>query len=460
MLSGRRAALLGALGVLVGLVVLGVFAVPEVTAFGPDEASQHIPASAPIRIEFDRPMDRISVETRLKLEPVIAGEVTWEDNTLLYHPFESWPIGQEISVGLQAGARSTRFLPVLNSLAWSFQVGEPRLAYLWPSGSAADLYTLDLTTRKRSRLTETEAGVIDYSLSSDGTSIVYSALHADGSSEIRIIDLTSGADNLLYECDPDSRCQNPVISPDRTLLAFEQFEWETSMAGRRVPGERQVWLLELTNEADPIRVEPKEQVANSPNWSPGGILTYYNDSLSAVTFLEPAGLEPLNMVPNGLGFLGAWSPDGEFLILPEIVFPTASEQEDGNQLDFFSHLYRIEPATMNVEDLSLGMVEDASPAYSPDGEWIAFGRKFLDERWTPGRQVWIMRADGTRPRPITDDPDYSHASLAWNPDSYRLAYMRLSQTDPNEMPEIWMINRDGEAHEFLVEGGYLPHWIP
>jgi Tol biopolymer transport system component len=258
-----------------------------------------------------------------------------------------------------------------------------------------------------------------------------------------------------------------VISPDGTLLAFEQFDWEISAAGRRVPGERQVWILALADEADPVRVQPEEQVANSPNWSPNGILAFYNDSLGAVTFLQPAGMQLLNMVPNGLGFLGSWSPDGEFLVLPEIVFPTASEQDGGDQLDFFSHLYRIESATMDVEDLSLGMVEDASPAYSPDGEWIAFGRKFLDERWTPGRQVWIMRADGSQPRadgsqprPITDDPDFSHASLVWNPDSSRLAYMRLSQTDPNEMPEIWMIDRDGEAHQFLVEGGYLPQWIP
>lgn len=460
MFSGQRAALLGALGVLVGLVAMGVFAVPKVTAFGPDTASQHIPASAPILIEFDRPMDRVSVETRLSVEPDMPGEVAWEDNTLLYHPLESWPIGQEISVGLEAGARSTRFLPVLNSLHWSFQVGEPRLAYLWPSGAPADLYSLDLATQKRSRLTETEAGVIDYSISSDGTSIVYAALHDDGTSEIRLIDLTTGADDLLYECDAANRCQGPVLSPDGTLLAFEQFEWKTSAAGRRVPGARQVWLLALTVEADPIRVQPEEQVANSPDWSPGGILTFYNDSLSAVTFFEPAGLQPLNMVPNGLGFLGSWSPDGEFLILPEIVFPAASEQEGENQLDFFSHLYRIEPATMDIEDLSLGMVEDASPVYSPDGEWIAFGRKYLDERWTPGRQVWIMKADGSQPRPITDNPDFGHASIAWNPDSSRLAYMRLSQTDPNEMPEIWMIDLDGETHQFLVEGGYLPQWIP
>lgn len=460
MFSGQRAALLGALGVLAGLVILGIFAVPDVTDFGPDADSLHIPSNTPIHIEFDRPMDHISVETRLSVEPKIPGEISWEGSTLLYYPLEGWPIGQEISVGLEAGARSNRFLPLLNSLEWSFQVGEPRLAYLWPSGAPADLYLLDLISQKRSRLTETEAGVIDYSIGSDGASIVYSALHGDGTSEIRFIDLVTGADEMLYECDSASRCQSPVISPDGTLLAFEQFEWEVSAAGRRVPGVRQVWLLPLTGEADPIRVQPEEQVATSPGWSPTGILTYYNDSLDAVAFVEPAGLQPLNMVPNGLGFLGSWSPDGKYLILPEIVFPATDELEGGDQPDFFSHLYQIESATLDVEDLSLGMVEDASPAYSPDGEWIAFGRKFLDERWTPGRQVWIMRADGSQPRPITDEPDFSHASLVWNPDSTRLAYMRLNQADPNEMPEIWMIDREGDGHEFLVEGGYLPQWIP
>ncbi|MCZ6530483.1 MAG: hypothetical protein O6949_09145 [Chloroflexi bacterium] len=460
MFSGQRAALLGALGVLVGLVLLGGLAAPEVTAFGPQSGSPHIPARAPIRIEFDRPMDRISVESRLSVRPAIPGEITWEGNTLLYRPIESWPTGQNILVGLELGARSTRFLPVFRSLDWSFRVGEPRLAYLWPSGGPSDLYLLDLTSQKRSRLTETEAGIIDYSIGLDGASIVYTALHEGGSSEIRLMDLETGSDELLHACDEISRCQAAALSPDGTFLAFEQFEWKTSAAGRRVPGTRQVWLLPIGLGGKPTRVQPEEQVTISPDWSPDGILTFYNDSLGAVVFLDPAGLLPLNMVPNGLGLLGSWSPDGEYLILPEIVFPLEAGPEGGGQADFFSHLYRIEAATLVIKDLSLGTVEDASPVYSPDGEWIAFGRKFLDERWTPGRQVWIMKADGSQPRPITDDPDFSHASLAWNPDSTRIAYMRLNQADLNDMPEIWMTNREGKVHEFLVEGGYLPQWIP
>jgi Tol biopolymer transport system component len=319
---------------------------------------------------------------------------------------------------------------------------------------------MDLTTHERSRLTETEAGVIDYSVGPGGTSIVYAAARRDGSSDIRLIDLVIGSDNLLYECSGSNRCQAPVISPDGNLLAFEQFGWETNAAGRRVPGARQVWMMPITAETEPTRVQSQEQATNSPDWSPDGILTFYNDSLSAVAFLEPQSIRPLNLVPNGLGLLGSWSPDGDYLILPEIVFPSEAELTDGDQADFFSHLYRVEAATLNVKDLSFGTVEDASPAYSTDGEWIAFGRKFLDERWTPGRQVWIMRADGSQPRPITDDPDFSHASLTWNPDSTHIAYMRLNQSDANDVPEIWMTDREGKMHEFLVEGGYLPQWIP
>lgn len=460
MFSGRRAALLGALGLVVGLVVSGVFAVPAVTGFGPDSRSPHVPASAPIRIEFDRPMDRVSVEARLSVVPAIPGEIIWEGNALLYRPTEGWPISQDITVALAAGARSTRFLPLLRSVSWSFRVGEPRLAYLWPSGGASDLYLLDLTDQKRSRLTETEAGVMDYSLGPDGASIVYASLTEGGSSEIRFMDLVTGSDDLLHACGAASRCLAPAISPDGKLLAFEQFEWETSAAGSRIPGPRQVWLMSIGSGEQPTRVQPEDQITNSPDWSANGILAFYNESTRAVAFLKPADPQALNAVSNGLGLLGSWSPDGRYLILPEIVFPDETEQEGGGAANFFSHLYRIEASTLIIRDLSLGTVEDASPVYSPDGEWIAFGRKFLDGRWTPGRQVWIMRDDGSQPRAITAAPEFSHASLAWNPDSTRVAYMRLSLSNPNEMPEIWMTDRITKEREFLVEGGYLPQWIP
>lgn len=109
----------------------------------------------------------------------------------------------------------------------------------------------------------------------------------------------------------------------------------------------------------------------------------------------------------------------------------------------------------------MGLVEDASPVYSPDGQWIAFTRKYLEQdRWTLGRQLWAMRADGSGAHPLTDEPDFNHSALAWSPDSGGLVYMRFDETNPTQASEIWLVGSDGEGARRLVVGGYLPRWIP
>ncbi len=437
---------------------MATVAAPRVTGFSPNPDSPHVASLAPIRLQFNRAMDRISVETRFELTPEVPGRLSWEGNTLLFEPLEPWPAGQEIRVRLSAGSRSTRFLPLLRAFNGSFQTGEARLAFLWPADAAADLYLLTPSSGERVRLTETEAGVLEYTPARDGSVIVYAALRTDGTSELRRLDLITEEDRLVLECPAASRCQAPALSPQGDLLAYEMFEWQTNDSGGRIPGPRQVWLLPLVEGAEPVQVPPPSQITSSPIWSPNGLLSFYNGSLRAVGLIRPENLVPINMIPNGLGLLGSWSPNGEYLLLPEIVFAQGQPEDEGTA--FSSHLFRVEPESSIVQDFSFGSVEDASPAYSPDGEWIAFGRKYLDERWTPGRQLWLMRSDGTEPRPLTDDPDFTHSSISWNPDSGSLAYMRVSSVDPNLPPEIWVTDLAGSASLLLAEGGYLPQWIP
>jgi Tol biopolymer transport system component len=129
---------------------------------------------------------------------------------------------------------------------------------------------------------------------------------------------------------------------------------------------------------------------------------------------------------------------------------------------FYSHLLRVTIATNATEDLTgSGVVEDASPVYSDSGAWLAFGRKPLQAAaWTPGRQLWLMRADGSGARPLTDAPLYHHSAFAWGPDEQRLATMRFNATDPSEPAEIWLVNVDGSGARRLVAGGYSPEWLP
>jgi TolB protein len=455
MFRQRSPAFLGALGLFLGLLIVAALAAPRVTEFGPTSESPHVSSRSSIRLTFNRPMDRVSVETRLETDPSIPGLFRWRENTVDFEPLAAWPAGSEISVVLQPGARSTAFLPILSSLEWSFQIGRAQLAYLWPSGGAAELYLHDLDQGAGLQATDTEAGVIDYSVA--GSRIVYSALRENGDSEIRVLDLSTGEDTRLLECPEQARCQAPTLSPDEQTLAYEQFEWEISGSGQRVPGVSGIHMLPLVPGGSPTPISPIDQSVASPSWSPSGLLAAYNGSLAAIILFDPVKSQEVNVIPNGLGLLGSWSPDGQYLVVPEIVFPNETGTE---AIDFFSHLFRLESTTSAVIDLSSGMVEDASPAYSPDGSWIAFARKYLDSRWTPGRQLWLMRADGSQARPLTDNPDFNHSSLAWSPDSGMLAYMRLSQADINLSPEIWITDLEQENQRLLVVGGYLPQWMP
>lgn len=92
---------------------------------------------------------------------------------------------------------------------------------------------------------------------------------------------------------------------------------------------------------------------------------------------------------------------------------------------------------------------------------MAFNRKsFTAEGWTPGRQIWLMNADGKDIRRLTEEPDYNHFDFTWNPSGDRIAYVRFDQSAPTRPPEIWLLNLADNQTVQLIIGGYAPKWIP
>jgi Tol biopolymer transport system component len=74
-----------------------------------------------------------------------------------------------------------------------------------------------------------------------------------------------------------------------------------------------------------------------------------------------------------------------------------------------------------ITDAVLDHAEDLDPAFSPDGNWIAFQADRPD-----GRALWLLPAAGGSPRRLTE-PTLSYrwrADHAWSPDASRLAYIR------------------------------------
>ena len=462
----RRTPLLvyAGVGLSLGLLAAVIFSSPRVTGHDPAAGASESPAQPLISISFSQSMRPETVESRFRLDPSRPGTFRWEGRTMTFTPLQPWPEATQVEVQLESGALSLRGLPTFGITRWSFTVGAGRLAYLWPAGEAADLYAWSPSLAQPERLTQTSGGIIDFSLVPDGASLVFAA-HEDRGTDIRELRLADGAVATLHQCPTESVCRSPSLSPGRDMLAFVQDE-------RQADGVmmRRVWV-KAVDGGEPYLVASEDHSTSQPLWSSRSWLVIYDHALMAYALYDEVSPEKARLglvVPNAIGEAPAWSPDGEHLVFPEIVFLPETAADAGGASEqppqFFSHLQRVAISDGAQVDLSGDdklLVEDTGPAYSPDGAWIAFSRRSLDlDTWTLGRQLWRMQPDGGDPAPLTAEAELNHGGLAWSPDGTRLAFMLFDQVNPSEPAEIWWRWADGREGGLVVVGGYGPKWIP
>lgn len=457
----------GAAVVLIGAALLAALVLlfsPRVTAAAPQRASLQVPALVPVSLTFSQPMDTVSVESRLQIEPWTEGEFVWSGSTIQFQPFEPWPAGTEVTVTLRPGSRSRGFLPLLRRYSFSFTIGSPRVAYLWPDGSPADIYAVTLDSGQVTRITETDHGVLDFSISSTRSSLVYTEMRADGGTDLVLLNLASGEVDTLYSCENTFRCSRGILSIDGSMVAFER----TAAVRQEEQDTREVWVYDLETQ-QAARISPPGHEASTSSWSVSGELAYHDQTLEAAVVVDPRmgmDADPLHLIPATVDTGIEWLPDGSGLLMPQVFFDEGQYEIVGVEDVplFHSHIMFYDLDSDVVIDLSGdrdGLVEDSNPEYDPSGQWIAYTRKYLEpERWTLGRQIWVMAADASEKRTVVNEPDFQHASLVWSPDSTKLVYTRFNQSDLIEDVEIWMVDLDTGAAEQLVEGGYAPQWIP
>jgi len=452
------------IGLLAGLALAVFFSLPQVTAFSPAAGAQLVSARAPIRITFNRSMDRTSVENALRVAPPMEGAFAWEGNTLIFtHP--PWPVESAVTVML-AGGRSQRGLPLLGARTWTFAIRGERVAYLTPAGGVANIWVTSLSVEAVPQPTTAEAhGVYDFDAAPDGACFVYAALRADGGADLRAINVDGTSATDLLTC-PGAACLSPAFSPDGKRIAYERQTLIPGLTGAVTFGNPQVHLLTLATSEDQPLGEAGGQT-RFPRWGLDGRLSYL-DSIRQALVIRDLASGAVTYIPNTSGGSGTWSPDGQFIVYPEIFFPPEPTEaltgtaETEHTDKFFSHLLRVKIATNEAQNLSgEGVVEDASPVYAPAGDWLAFARKGLDaSQWTPGRQLWLMRADGSEAHALTAEPFYNHSAFVWRPDGQAIVYMRFNAADLAQPAEIWVINADGTGARRLVANGYLPRWLP
>jgi dipeptidyl aminopeptidase/acylaminoacyl peptidase len=142
---------------------------------------------------------------------------------------------------------------------------------------------------------------------------------------------------------------------------------------------------------------------------------------------------------------GSWSPGGETLAFTRCTF--ALPEQDGLQRNTCS-IYRVD---RDGSGLKLLAERASAPAYSPDGEQIAFVsdrdengliRTGSDEN-AYANELYVMAADGGDQRRLTSTESLDEETPSWAPDGARLAYGREGPS--SFAHQLMVVDADGSC---------------
>ena len=133
----------------------------------------------------------------------------------------------------------------------------------------------------------------------------------------------------------------------------------------------------------------------------------------------------------------------------ETTWSNLDVSPDGRTIvfDMLGDIYAVPLAGGDAKALTSGIDWSYQPRYSPDGKSIAF----VSDR-AGGDNLWIMKADGSEPRAVTEEKEHLVHNPYWSPDGqYLVAKKGFMSTRSIPAGEIWMFHIGGGGGLQLTE---------
>ena len=109
-----------------------------------------------------------------------------------------------------------------------------------------------------------------------------------------------------------------------------------------------------------------------------------------------------------------------------------------------SELWVMGPNGQRKRSIDHNDQNDSFPAWSPDGQWIAFESSTAEDL-----DIWLMQPDGSGLQNLTNDPGYADREPAWSPGGSEIALSR--QSPFTGLGGIWVVSLDGREPRRLTE---------
>ena len=240
---------------------------------------------------------------------------------------------------------------------------------------------------------------------------------------------------------------SPAWSPDGKKITFASFRDLHKLKGIIFA---EIYVMNVDGTHPINLTQSPERADFSSSWSPDGKqIAFTSDegwkwdgsggSHRNIWVMDADGGNPRNLTNHGAKDVSPdWSPDGM-----QIAFESNRDGDWEANFGAPSDIYAMTPDGVNLINLTNHPAADGNPAWSPDGNQIAFeSNRDGDENW----EIYVMNADGTNPINLTNHPAIDRGP-AWSPDGKRIAFSSNRDGDweekPNDNWEVFVMNPDG-----------------
>ena len=191
-------------------------------------------------------------------------------------------------------------------------------------------------------------------------------------------------------------------------------------------------------------------------WSPTGQRIAVFDAAAQGIRIHDYAAGSDAIIESMQGVVGRWSPDGQ-----KLVYPMLTQGALGSEFYTTLEITDLEAMTRQpIGGPDGAPVNDGEGVWSPGGQRLVVTRRYLDDRYTAGKQIYLLTLETGEAQPLVVDAAYYHAAVSWDPSGERIIFQRYPLRQPGARPSVWTYDLGTGELRQVADNAMMPQWIP